>query len=260
MGTTFLVSLIIIIVISYLLGNSKKSSDDKKFPQRPLPDNLKKQYYVPNDEVKESINLPQGIESVNLNSIVLLNYVDGKNQPSERRVTLKSVTNDYNNDYYINAYCHEKAGARTFKLSRIKRIVDMETGEIFESPKDYFIERFNNSPLAKITRTFQKTETELLILSYLSRSDGFMRKKEREIISDYIRKHSEEELDLLLLDDEIRRTYCDTKIFRQKINSYKEKTETQKKELLEVCEKIVATEKKIDIVEAGILETIKLSL
>lgn len=54
---------------------------------------------------------------------------------STRIISILGV-HDTPNDTVITAQCHERNSMRTFKLSRIVEIVDINTGEIFENKEE----------------------------------------------------------------------------------------------------------------------------
>lgn len=235
----------------------KKNKQKLEIKDRPLPRTESKMYNVPKDDIIESIILPDDIEILKLNSLAQISYTDNAGQRSERRITMKAIQQTYDNDYLITAYCHEKQAERSFKLSRISKFVDLETGEIFPDPRKYFLERFNNSPLGLISKCFQEYESEILVLAFMARADGVLRKKERDIIVDYIQSKRSSTLDSNLLDVEIKRTYCDSSDFRKSLRSIKSKSDIEKLQIFECATGIVNSDKKTDPVELGILELMK---
>lgn len=242
---------------------SKTSNQVNEFENRPIPSSQGVIYNVPEAEETEETgmsDIPNDFQTLKLNTLIQINYIDSLGQKSERRITIKSITQIANSDYLITAYCHEKEAIRSFKLSHIERLVDIETGEIFNEPLNYFVERFSNSPLGLLTKVFQEIESEILILSYVARSDGYLRKKERDLIANYILLRSREELDMMILDEEIRRTYCERTDLKKSLKSASLLPEENKVQLFEYAQQIVETDKKIDPIEMGVLELIKQEL
>jgi len=227
---------------------------------RPLPKTKKDNFFIPEVDTLEEVELPEEFESINLNSLAQITYTDSKGQKSERRITMYSVNPTIDNDYMIRAYCHERKAPRTFKMSRIVELTDMETGEIFDNPTKYFLDRFEDSPIGLITKCFQKLESEILILTFVARADGYLRKKERQIIMDFINKNSSTNLDSNLLENEIRRTYCESQDFRKCLKNLSSKTTEKRNEILTLSTDIVNTDKNPDPLELGALELIKKEL
>ncbi|MDY7395572.1 NINE protein [Aureibaculum sp. 2210JD6-5] len=227
---------------------------------RPLPKTDKNTFYVPEEETTEDFELPEGFASIKLNSLAQIIYIDSKDQKSERRITMNSVSQTANNDYVIKGYCHEKKAQRTFRLTRIQQLTDMETGEIFENPSQYFTERFQDSPIGRITKIFQELESEILILTFVARADGYLRIKEREIIMKFIIDESNADFDKKLLENEIRRTYCPSQDFRDSLKKVSKETVEYKTKILDLSTDIVNTDKNPDPIELGALELIKREL
>jgi TM2 domain-containing membrane protein YozV len=226
---------------------------------RPLPPSNSLTVNIPKEEFFEIDDLPEGIDILQLNTLAFISYKDAQGQESDRRVTIKSIY-QIHDDYMISAHCHEREAHRTFKLSRIKQLTDIETGEIFAEPREYFLERFNDSPIGKLTKIFQELEDEILVLSFMARADGFLRQKEREIIAKYIQNRSDVDLDNEILDREIRRTYCESSDFRKSLKKINKNPEIDKIALFNSANEIVNSEKKTDPIELGILELIKKEL
>lgn len=245
----------------YQFSNAEvKTIIKEEIKERPLPKTDLSKYNVPTNEITETYDLPNDIDVLKLNTLAHITYNDAKGQRSERRVTMKAIQKTYDDDYIITAYCHEKQAQRSFKLSRIDKLVDMETGEIFSDPSKYFLDKFTDSPIGQITKSFQECEPEILILSFMARADGVLRKKEREIIATYLQHKYNSTLDTQLLDDEIRRTYCESSDFRKSLKTISNKTELERTQILQYATDIANTDKKIDPIEAGIVELIKREL
>lgn len=231
-----------------------------RIKNRPLPKTNENIFYVPEKEILEDFELPQDIESIKLNSLAQIIYVDSKGQKSERRITIHSVSKTANNDYIIKSYCHEKNSQRSFRLTRIQQLTDMETGEIFENPSLYFTEKFQDSPIGMITKVFQKLESEILILTFIARADGYLRAKEREIIKKFIIDKSNVDLDQKMLENEIRRTYCESQDFRRALKKLSTETIAHRTKILSLSNDIINTDKKPDPMEIGALALIKRDL
>ncbi len=227
---------------------------------RPLPTPVKNTFSVPAEEVIEEVELPSSFESIKLNSIIQIVYIDAQGQRSQRRITMYSINETLDHDYMIQAYCHERGAQRTFKLSRITELTDIETGEVFANPEKYFLDRYNESPIGIISKAFQEMEPEILVLSFVARADGYLREKERTIIQEYITRKSNKIFDIALLDGEIRRTYCESKDFRESLRKLSKRTIEERTELLELAIAIVNTDKSPDPLELGAIELIRKEL
>ncbi|SFN99151.1 NINE protein [Salegentibacter flavus] len=227
---------------------------------RPLPKSVKNTFHIPENDFLEEVELPEEFETIKLNSLAQIAYKDAQGQKSERRITMYSINPTIDDDYMIKAYCHERNAQRTFKLSRITELTDIETGEVFDNPEKYFLDRFNESPIGIITNVFQELESEILVLTFVARADGYLRKKEREIIIAFLVNKSNMDFDLDLLENEIRRTYCESKDFREALKQLSKKTIDERTTIMDLAISIVNTDKNPDPMELGALELIKKEL
>lgn len=237
--------------------NEIKQIVNSEIKNRPLPQTNLLSINIPNEDFIEETDLPEDIEILKLNSLALISYEDAKGQKSIRRVTIKNIYENHNDEYMISAFCHERNAYRTFKLSRILELTDIETGEIFNNPKEYFVERFENSPIGNVVQAFQKLEDEILILAFMARADGFLRQKERQIISNYIKNKIDGNFDNEILDNEIRKIYCESNDFKKSIKKLKNNSSFDKNTLFNSLTDIVNSDKKTDPIEIGILEHIR---
>ena len=113
----------------------------------------------------------------------------------------------WENDFALLAYCHERESHRTFKLSGIKSMCDIETGELISDPYSYLIQRFQDSPIGKWTKFLSEFENEVLILVFVAKADNRMTAKERKIIYNYVCLRSRDTLDFEIIDSEIKKMY-----------------------------------------------------
>lgn len=56
---------------------------------------------------------------------------NGNKGVSNREITINSVKQQ-ENDYILYAYCHNSKGLRSFRLSRVMQMSDVETGEVYD--------------------------------------------------------------------------------------------------------------------------------
>lgn len=120
-----------------------------------------------------------------------IQYTDALGNPSTRKITIKQVMIDKNDNVSINAHCHKRQAQRTFLCSRIRRIVDLETGEIVPVSDLGNIARkkYQKSPegiksaARKLAEEdFSNCYDKIAPLYFIAKADGRMVKNEREII------------------------------------------------------------------------------
>jgi len=222
---------------------------------RPLPDNIKLDIFISEDENVAFDNRVEYSEAISLNTLFLIEYIDAKNNISKRRITIKKLV-ETKNDYLLYSYCHERKSIRSFKLSRIQELVDIETGEIIENPENFIKERIiNESPLANLTKQIQQHYHELNLMVYMGRVDGYLHPREREIILNYLDKNSDNLLDFSIIDDEIRRMNCDSIQFRESLQVVS--LQPNRQSIYNLLIEIAYSDNILDPLEEGILKLIK---
>jgi len=68
--------------------------------------------------------------------IVMIEYVDAKGQASQRRIRIEAIKRHPNKPMNLQAFCFERNARRTFKVERIKSVIDPDG--VVHDPKDYF--------------------------------------------------------------------------------------------------------------------------
>lgn len=66
-------------------------------------------------------------------------YLDGSGERTERRITPHSIQEAGDGDFSIDAFCHLRGEGRTFLVSRIVEMSAAETGEIFDPPALFLV-------------------------------------------------------------------------------------------------------------------------
>lgn len=148
---------------------------------------------------------------------LLIDYVNAKGEASRRRIVIYGVTGCADGDVLIRAWCCERDDYRSFRVSRITRLVDNATGEVFEPPRRFFEEEIAGGWPRQPTATPQGAdvsdgmisvvvtvperavprepsrhdrlralESEILALIFVARADGRMRAAERGAIVDHV--------------------------------------------------------------------------
>ncbi|MDR5170709.1 hypothetical protein IHQ56_02650 [Methylobacillus flagellatus] len=120
-----------------------------------------------------------------------IQYTDAVGNTSTRKITIKEILADNNDNISVNAFCHARQAQRTFLGVRMRRIVDLTTGEIVPVGELINIARkkYQESPegikaAARIQaeEDFGKCYDKIAPLYFIAKADGRMVKKEREII------------------------------------------------------------------------------
>lgn len=121
-----------------------------------------------------------------------LDYTDMNGQQTVRKFSVqKYFFADDLSEWFVQGYCHLRAGNRTFRVSRINSVTDLDTGEFLTAGiSDYFQEVYQSSDFYCYERVCEDFEDEIRVLLYLSRLDGRFTQKEKDIIVDFVLKGS----------------------------------------------------------------------
>ncbi|MCW7494794.1 TerB family tellurite resistance protein [Leptospira sp. 2 VSF19] len=242
-------------------GNQKRSNFSNKETEVytkniEIPSVSKNTIKLPKKDNWETGYLFDEESSIPLNLLTLIEYIDANNQYSKRRITIKKMVHWYD-EYALLAYCHEREAHRTFKLSGIKSMCDLETGELISDPYNYLVQRFQDSPIGRWTKFLKEFENEILTLVFVAKADGRMTQKERKAIYDYANIRSKETLEYETADKEIKNLYCDLKDFNNCLSKIKGLEEIEKANFISALEEIIKTDKNADPMELAALEKIK---
>lgn len=117
-----------------------------------------------------------------------IDYTDMNGQQTIRKFSIeKYFFADDISEWFVQGYCHLRKGNRTFRISRMNSVTDLETGEyISNNINDYFQDLYSSSDFFAYEVLCKEYENELDVLLYLSKLDGRFTKKEKDIIVDFI--------------------------------------------------------------------------
>ena len=196
-----------------------------------------------------------------------IDYTDMNGQQTVRKFSVEKYffATDIS-EWFVQGYCHWREGNRTFRLSRMNSVTDLETGEFISKQIDkYFEDAYLSSDFHTYETLLNEYGAELDVLFYLSKLDGRFTKKEKDFICDFILRNTPDS-DLKIREYFFAELfkYGDTDISQNKAlrsakeikNSGKERAEY----LIETIEKISNSVKtKNPVAEAG-MEFIKQKL
>ena len=255
----FLSYLIYPFKIHYPLKNLFKNNTEVK--EEPYTKNrpiitAQDKIVLPKKDTSESTFTSDNNGAIPLNQIVLIHYTDANGNFSKRRITIKKLI-PYGDDIALLSYCHEREANRTFLLSRIEKMIDIETNHKIENPVDYLMNRFNDSEIGHFSNFMETHEDKILILVFISRTDGRMSAKERSIIADYMLKLSPEIGNKEFIEKEVKNLFCELNTFRDAVKKVSILPMEEKAELMEYAKQIVYSKKEIDPIEKGALEKLQ---
>lgn len=187
-----------------------------------------------------------------------INYEDGRGLKTERDIQVKRV-HENDGQYAIDALCLLRNAHRCFLEHRIQKAVNLDTGEILGDLASDAIAQYTDSHEGRTWAAIDKEWKAISILTFVCRADGQMRKAERVIIADYLKRHCADALlDDAALDSAIKFTYePDQKEFMRIVSDLKTAGDREYlKDLLDCATRITQTQKTLSPMEKACLEII----
>ncbi len=214
---------------------------------------------------REDVGLPDDeapkTGDVRFSSLLFLKYSDARGAISERRITTRFLRRSGDGGLAVFSFCHERQAYRTFLVSRMLEIIDLETGEDLGHPGAFFIGRLAGSPASFVTAAIDHLWAEVRALVFIARSDGAMRAPERGVIAKFVERHAgAQPLDATLLDNEIRRAHCDGAEFDIVLGVLAKKEFLSRSAVTAAAARIVATQESVHPFEKEALETLSRAL
>jgi len=186
-----------------------------------------------------------------------IDYKDRNGLNTTRQIKVNGYRISSNKkDAEIWGYCYLRNAGRTFYASRIKRCVDLDTGEIITKVIPFLEEKYNNSPLGQLDLWIERRGNELDALVYVGRLDSQLRQNKKDIIVEYILKKEPE----LTIAPETANQYLKncgkvSKTMFGRLLTQLTSLETEAKEILiEYCNKIIETKKTKNMEEEKVIE------
>lgn len=135
-----------------------------------------------------------------ISATLALHYRDAKGAVSERVVVVRECDTT-NPAGYLLGVCQLRNAFRTFRINRIEKAVDVDTGEIIRDIPAYAQQKYQNSPAATIEKLLNESMDVLRCLFYIAKSDGRFTAKEKMLFLDYCH-HASGNTDLTVKDIE----------------------------------------------------------
>lgn len=193
-----------------------------------------------------------GGEYRRLKADLRIDYVDREGNATTRDITTNWYElNESGTQAHISAHCHLRLGNRSFYTSRIKRCVDLATGEVISDVARYLTEKYESSPEGIIERVTKEHSDEFSVLIYIGKADGALRKKEKDAISRYLLQVTGEtgvtENDLSESMKNLQA--CTYNQFKRAVGRLCEIDAERKKLILTTAEEIAGTKKEVKAIE-----------
>jgi hypothetical protein len=118
-----------------------------------------------------------------------IDYRDRNGQETTRRILLnRFACNDTLSDAALMAHCYLRESFRSFRASRVKRCVDVSSGEIIGDIPQYLLDAYASSAAGLLEAMWEKHGDEIAALVYVGKLDGRLMKKEKDVIASYMLK------------------------------------------------------------------------
>ena len=95
-------------------------------------------YYRGNQKMKTKIEIDR--ESCDIKPEYRIEYIDEDEKRTTREISPLGITASGN---YIQAFCHLRNEERTFNLQKILSMIDLNSGEVIDAPKNFFRKKYD---------------------------------------------------------------------------------------------------------------------
>ena len=189
-----------------------------------------------------------------------ITYEDIKNNTTKREITVNQVDRDYLSDgreYWVHAYCHFRKQNRDFRLSRIRELIDLDSGEIIDNNKYelFFNNLYEKSPGFTSELLIDKYTNELMILNYIADLDDRFTSKEKELIFNFINEKTNNAItdeEKLFINEQIGKGASTQPKAKKAVSKIKALNNYDKEILIKAINEMLGLSKKINpVVEAG---------
>ena len=246
-----IILVVVIIIIAFFIGKRFGSSSNPEIKVTFESDGFDEY----DDEEDENRDAWEGSfwdasDPKKLTAHLEIEYVDGNKATTTRSIRVR----EYDNELYggiIMGHCELRNATRTFRFDRIKKCVDLETGELLTDVKKYLNERYEKSP-EKSTEILASDYIDVLkVIYFVAKADGQYRKEEKEVISLYVRKLvRDDRITTKMIDEILKEIDVPTmQGFKLAIGRTLKGGEVNPELLASCCQEIVDTQKSVHPME-----------
>lgn len=164
-------------VFFYYIGSKKTKTNSKKSVKSPA-----KRTAPSEDADAWEGSFWETAVALSTKKHVRLVYQDGAGATTTRDVSIRSFEPTKVNGLIIG-YCFLRNATRTFRYDRIKKCIDVETGEIIGDLRIHLNEAYAASPPAMVAKLVDTHLDLLRIMFYVAKADGSVRAAEIEVIA-----------------------------------------------------------------------------
>ena len=247
---------IIGIVLVFLMVRSYRKSEAEHIEPRPAPDHaVTTDTALPETDAWD-LDAYQWEERVPVTMELSIHYMDIKDQRSERNITTLDFA-PIDGDVMVRAYCHSRQANRTFRVSRMRNVVDRESGAPIEDVTAYLMKAYSTSPEGKLRNATIAFESELLTLVFVARANGRMLKKERLLIAEYLAAATGEHLDVERTQESLKSLDVTSSLFHRALKELVSRTPEERLAIIDTASQILQLQKTPDPIAAGVVNKIE---
>lgn len=188
-------------------------------------------------------------------------YTDSKGATTERIVDIKECDSVGRTGLLIG-FCHLRHSIRTFRFDRIKRAVDVETGEVIHDLQVYLKSTYENSPTYALQKLLDESYDVIRTLLYLGKADGRLAKDEKQVMLEYCQTQTgNPKIDLNTFEKALWNIDVPTKqAFKLACNRLSKGTETERQTVYELAQHLVTADGRLNPDEKSALEYLERKL
>lgn len=139
-------------------------------------------------------------------------FVDRNGVATERNISTLNYAHDpATHGGSVYAFCHLRQANRPFAFSRIKRAIDLRTGEVVVDLGAYLDSIYFATPSGVVDKFLDEHGAGMFVLFSFAKADGAMRVKERAIMLDWARSQGlTDEAALTSLEEQMKKVWYAT--------------------------------------------------
>lgn len=111
-------------------------------------------------------------------------YRDAQGERSRREVAVRECDIESASSYLMGI-CQLRGAYRTFRIDRVVRATDLETGEVVADLPGWAYRKYQDSPAFVIEKLLDESSDVLRALFYIGKADGRFTKKEKQVFLAY---------------------------------------------------------------------------
>ncbi|MEO6049726.1 MAG: hypothetical protein ABIP78_00130 [Pyrinomonadaceae bacterium] len=186
-----------------------------------------------------------------------IEYQDGNGSKSTRAVKIREFDNKLSGGILMG-HCELRNATRTFRFDRIRQCVDLETGDLVENIGSYLNDLYSNSPERSAEILAEDYIDVLKTLYFVAKADGQIRREEKAVISEYVRKLvRDERITTDMIDEVLSEIGVPTfQAFKVALGRVLKSGQVDPNLLVSCCREIVATQSSVHAMEKEALDYI----